>query len=65
MFLTFLTLSFIIFVIKIVFVDLVVVENIIIKERGNAKKVYKLKSYTTAAGGKVREKITDYFKELM
>ena len=35
-------------------VDSVVVENII-EERRNANKVYKLNSYTTAAGEKVRE----------
>ena len=35
-------------------VDSVVVENII-EERRNANKVYKLNSYTNAAGEKVRE----------
>ena len=35
-------------------VDSVVVENII-EERRNANKVYKLNSYTAAAGEKVRE----------
>ena len=46
-------------------VDPVVIENIIIEERRNVNKIDKLNSYTTAAGGKVRDTLTDYFKEFM
>ena len=43
----------------------VLAENIIIEERRSENKVDKLNSYTTAAGGKIRETLTDYFKEFM
>ena len=59
-------LSFLIFVKNKKFpVDPVIVAKINIEERRNANKVDKLNSYTIAAGGKVRETLTDYFMEFM
>ena len=46
-------------------VDSKVVEDVMIEERRIVDKIDKLNSYTTTAGGKVRDTLTDYFKEFM
>ena len=40
-------------------------ENIVIEERHFVNKIDKLNSYTTTVGNKVRETITEHFKECM
>ena len=46
-------------------VDSKVVEDVMIEERRIVDKIDKLNSYTTTAGGKARDTLTDYFKEFM
>ena len=44
-------------------VDQTLNEKIVIEEQRFVNKIDKLNSYTTTVGSKVRETITDYFKE--
>jgi len=46
-------------------VDPVLIENIIIEEHRYVNTIDRLNSYNTTAGGKVRDTLTDYFKEFM